>query len=227
MKPGGFIVLSLSAAITASLAGQPQTKCAPAAIGNKAAQDNPPFEIVSHKIDMDNYPMLDRPSAMSAENGDTPMTANERTASQRNRRYRSAHPEEMRTLGRLNSYVRVTDNARLVKVIVKNTGAKSIKAVEWDFAFQRYENGRLLSRYDVATKVEIKPGGQKTLKQKLPPGAKRCDIVRVAGKGNGSNNVIEMVCAEGFNYSSLLNQQQETISIKRIEYADGSVWQRP
>ena len=26
---------------------------------------------------------------------------------------------------------------------------------------------------------------------------------------------------------SLLKQKQETISIKRIEYVDGSVWQRP
>ncbi|HEU0178792.1 MAG TPA: hypothetical protein VFV58_31395 [Blastocatellia bacterium] len=133
----------------------------------------------------------------------------------------------MRTVGRLNSYVRVTDNARLVKVVVKNTGSKPIKAVDWDFAFPRYENGRLLSRYDVTTRVEIKPGGKKTLKQILPPGAKRCDIVRVAGRGNGSNNVIEMVCAQGFNYSSLMNQQQETVSIKRIEYVDGSVWQKP
>jgi hypothetical protein len=164
---------------------------------------------------------------MSAENSDTPMTANERSASQRNRRYRSAHPEDMRTVGRLNSYVRVTDNERLVKVVVKNTGSKPIKAVDWDFAFPRYENGRLLSRYDVTTRVEIKPGGKKTLKQILPPGAKRCDIVRVAGRGNGSNNVIEMVCAQGFNYSSLMNQQQETVSIKRIEYVDGSVWQKP
>jgi len=227
MKPIGFIVLSLATAIAASAAGQAQTTGAPATAGNKTPQDRPPVEIVGHKIDMDYYPMLDGPSAMSAENGDTPMTANEPSAGQRNRRNRSAHPEDMRALGRLNSYVRVNDNARLVKVVVKNTGAKPIKAVDWDFAFPRNENGRLLSRYDVTTMVEIKPGGKKTLKQRLPPGAKRCDIVRVAGNGNGSNNVIEMVCAQGFNYSSLLNQQQETISIKRIEYVDGSVWQKP
>ena len=169
MKPIGFIVLSLATAVAASAVGQAQTNGAPAGTGNKAPQDKPPVEIVSHKIGMEYYPMLDRPGAISAENGDMPMTANERSASQRNRRTRSAHPEEMRERGRLSSYTRVIDDAQLVQVVIKNTESKPIKAIEWDFAFPRYENGQLLSRYDVTTKVGIKPGGKETLKQNLPP----------------------------------------------------------
>jgi len=228
MKRAVFIVVPLAATIAASIAGQAQSKSDPTATGNKAPQDKPPVEIVSHKIGMEYYPMLDQPGAMSAENGDMPMTANERSASQRNRRNRSAHPEEMRERGRLSSYTRVIDDAQLIQVVIRNTESKPIKVVEWDFAFPRYENGQLLSRYDVTTKVEIKPGGKKTLKHKLPPGAKRCEVVKVVSDENQPEKIsaFEAVCGQGFHDPSLLNQKQETISIKRIEYADGSVWQR-
>jgi len=37
-------------------------------------------------------------------------------------------------------------------------------------------------------------------------------------------NRIEVVCARNFHYPPLLNLKHEPISIKRIEYADGSVW---
>jgi Haemolysin-type calcium binding protein related domain len=110
--------------------------------------------------------------------------------------------------------------------VVKNIGAKPIKVVEWDFAFLRYENGQFLSRYYVTTKVGIKPGGKKTLKHKLPPGAKRCGVVKVISDKNQPENFVafEAVCGKGFHDPSLLNQKQETISINRIEFADGSVW---
>lgn len=229
MKPARFIVLSLAATIAAFIAGQAQTKGAPAATGNKAPQDKPPVEIVSHKIGMEYYPMLDRPGAMSAENGDMPMTDNERLARQRIRNNRSViQPDEKRTSGRLRSYTRVIDDAQLVQAVIKNTESKPIKVVEWDFAFPRYENGQLISRYDVMTKVEIKPGGKKTLKHRLPPGAKRCEVVKVVSDENQpeKTSAFEAVCGQGFHDPSLLNQRQETISIKRIEYVDGSVWQR-
>ena len=230
MKRAVFIVVPLAATIAASIAGHGQTKSDPTATGNKAPQDKPPVEIVSHKIGMEYYPMLDRPGAMSAENGDIPMTENERLSRQRSRNNRPiAQPDEKRERGRLRSYTRVIDDAQLVQVAIRNTESKSIKVVEWDFAFPRYENGQLLSRYDVTTKVEIKSGGKKTLKHKLPPGAKRCEVVKIISDENQPEKIIafEAVCGQGFHDPSLLNQKQETISIKRIEYADGSVWQSP
>jgi hypothetical protein len=224
MEPARLITPALFVAIAATVAGQAQT-----AAGDKALVDKPPVEIVSYKIGVEYYPNLDRPSMtappMTAETGDMPRTASEPIA-RRNRGRFSIPPEERRSQGRLRSYTRVIDNAQLVQVVVKNTGSKPIKVVEWDFAFPRYENGQLLSRYDVMTKVEIKPGGKKTIKHKLPPGAKRCEVVKVISDENQPENIVafEAVCGQGFHDPSLLNQKQETISINRIEYADGSVW---
>jgi len=93
----------------------------------------------------------------------------------------------------------------LFQLIIKNTSAKSIKAVEWDFLFPHCENDQSVERYDVTTRVEIKPGGKKMLKSKLPSRAGRCDIPKVI---------------------SAKTAEQERFLIKRIEYVDGSVWQR-
>jgi hypothetical protein len=231
MKPDGLITLALFVAIAASVAGHAQTATTSSATDNKATADKPPVQIVSHKIGVEYYPMLDRPGMMSpqmtAETGDMPRPANEQNVRQSRSRF-SVPPEDRRARGRLRSYTRVIDNAQLVQVVVRNTGAKPIKVVEWDFAFPRYENGQLLSRYDVITKVEIKPGGKKTLRHKLPEGAKRCEVVKVVSEENQpeKTSAFEAVCGRGFHDPSLLNQKQETISIKRIEYMDGSVWPR-
>jgi len=231
MKPARLITLALFAAIAAPVAGQVQTATTPTAAGDKALVEKPPVEIVSYKIGVEYYPMLDRPSMtappMTAETGDIPRTDGEPIA-RRNRSRFSVPPEERRANGRLRSYTRVIDNAQLVQVLVKNTGPRPIKVVEWDFAFPRYENGQLLSRHDVITKVEIKPGSKKTLKHKLPPGAKRCEVVKVINDENQPEKTVafEAVCGQGFHDPSLLNQRQETISIKRIEYVDGSIWQK-
>ena len=235
MKSARLITLSLVIAIGAIVVGQAQTPNNPA-VTAAASSEKPPVEIISHKIGIEYYPMLDRPSLtappMTAEIGELPQTENERVARQRHRGNKNTAapiaPENARARGGQSSYTRVIDNAQLVQVVVKNTGSKPIKVVEWDFAFPRYENGQLLSRYGVTTEVEIKPGGRKTLKHKLPPGAKRCEVVKVISDENQPEKIsaFESVCGRGFNDPSLLNQKQETISIKRIEYADGSVWPR-
>jgi hypothetical protein len=227
-----LIACAIATAIASPIVGQSQTPANPAGVENKASADRPPVEIVSHKIGVEYYPMLDRPSMtappMNAETGDMPRTTPEQLARQGRGKY-GAPIEERRARGRLRSYTRVIDNAQLVQVVIRNTGAKPTKVVEWDFAFPRYENGQLLSRYDVTTKVEIKPGGKKTFKHKLPPGAKRCEVVKVISDENQpeKTSAFEAVCGQGFHDPSLLSQKQETISIKRIEYVDGSVWQRP
>ncbi len=205
-----------------------------------AAASKPPIEVVKHKIGMDYYPMLDRPSlttpSMSAENGDMPLSDAERAARQRGRNSGNqkmasapiAPGSDARSRGRLRSYTRVIDAAEYVQVELKNSNSKAIKLVEWDFAFPRYENGQLLLRADVKTNVEIKAGGKKTLKHQLPPNAKRCEVVKVLSDENQPDKIstFEAVCGAGFHDPSLLNQKQETITIKRIEFADGSVWTR-
>ncbi|MGE0129118.1 MAG: hypothetical protein AB7U82_13660 [Blastocatellales bacterium] len=231
MKPARLIALAVFAAIAASGAGRSQTTT-PTVTENKAPAVKPPVEVVSYKIGVEYYPMLDRPSGtappMTAETGDMPRTANEQMVRQSRGRF-SVPTEDRRSRGRLRSYLRVIDDAQLVQIVIKNTADRPIKIVEWDFAFPRYENGQLLSRYDVTTKVEIKPGGKKTLKHKLPLGAKRCEVVKVVSDDNQpeKTSAFEAVCGKGFHDPSLLKQKQETISIKRIEYQDGAVWLRP
>lgn len=236
MKLARLIAPPLFAAIAASAAMQTQSR-AQAAAENKAPTDKSPVEIVSHKIGAEYYPMLDRPSLtsppMTAENGDAPLTENERIArQQRNRGNKNVAapiaPEDRRLRGRLRSYTRVIDDAQLVQVVIKNISDHPIKTVEWDFAFPRYENGQLLSRFEVTTNVEIKPGSKKTLKHRLPPGAKRCEVVKVVSSEDEPEkvNTFEAVCGQGFHDPSLLKQKQETISIKRIEYQDGTEWRK-
>jgi len=235
MKLASLIVIALALATSTKTPAQKADSQSSAA--NKIAPEKAPVQIVSQKIGLDYYPMLDRPSLtspqMAAENGDVPLTENERMArQQRNRSNKNVAapiaPEDSRSRGRLRSYTRIIDEAQFVQVVVKNTETKPIRVVDWDFAFPRYENGQLLSRYDVTTKVEIKPGGKKTLKHKLPPGAKRCEVVKVISDANQpeKTRAFEAVCGQGFQDPSLLSQKQETISINRIEFADGSEWRR-
>ena len=68
------IAFTFVVAITASIAGQSQTKANPSAIENKASADKPPVEILSHKIGVEYYPMLDRESTTA------PPMAAEKTA---------------------------------------------------------------------------------------------------------------------------------------------------
>lgn len=229
MRPTKLIAFMLFAAAV-FVSAQAQTS-EPATTDNKR-----PIEIVKHKIGSDYYPMLDRPSlttpAMTAENGDLPITEAEQLARQRSRNPNNKvatapiAPGDSRLRGRLRSYTRVIDAAEYVQVELKNPDSKAIKSVEWDFAFPRYENGQLLLRFDVTSNVEIKPGGKKTLKHKLPAGAKKCEVVRVVSAETQPDKVttFEAVCGHGFQDPSLLDQKQETIIIKSIKYVDGSEW---
>src|SRR5215475_7956483 len=111
MKLAGLITLALSAAIAASVAGQTQTAPTPTANDIKAIADKPPVEIVSYKIGVEYYPMLDRPDMMApqmtADTGDMPRPVNEQLARRSRSRF-SVPPEERRTSGRLpSSYTRI------------------------------------------------------------------------------------------------------------------------
>lgn len=194
--------------------------------------DKPAIEILSFKIGNNYYPLLDRqPSNFSAEAVEAPQTEAEKLSRRNaqstrgNSTYNQSTPrgviapEDRRTRGRLQSTVRVIDLAEWVNVAVKNLSDKTIKMVEWDFAFPRREGEKVILRYEVSTKAEIKPGGKKTLKQPLPEGAMRCKVVMIS-----DGKAFESVCSKSFQDPSQF--PQESVSIKKIEYVDGSVWQR-
>lgn len=185
-----------------------------------------PVEILGFKIGSDYYPMLDnKPSPMAADNPDFPRLPSEVIARQNRRGERG---EETKARGKIRSTVKVLSDAQWVKLTLKNTGLQPIKALAWDFAFPRYEDGKLILRADVLSQIEIKPGGKKTLKQMLPSGVTRCQAMVVSADENANDKAktFEAVCGRGFNDPTQLKQMQETVLLKRIEFADGSVWQR-
>jgi hypothetical protein len=192
----------------------------------------PGLRIVNFKVGSDYYPMLDRPSSLSitADNPDYPRLEAERAQRQASRRGEvSERVEETKARGKLRSNVKIVDDAQWVQVAVKNEGPKTIKAVAWDFAFPRFEGDRLVLRYDVSSKIEIKPGQKKTLKQALPAGARGCEmvVVRADAGGNATKGYYGGVCGDPLAMRDPAAMNQEAVIIKRIEYADGSVWEWP
>lgn len=197
------------------------------------ATDKPALEIINFKIGNNYNPLLDRqPSPFSAETTELPQTEADKLARRNAQTNRSNStynqstprgviaPEDKNSRGRLRSTIRVIDLAEWVNISIKNLADKPIKAIQWDFAFPRYENGKVVLRYDVNNKAEIKPGGKKTLKQPLPQGAMKCKVVTIS-----DGKAFESVCSK--NFQDPTQAPQESVSIKKIEYADGSVWQRP
>lgn len=186
----------------------------------------PPVEVVSFKIEADYGQLLDRKgSIFTADDPDLPPTEVEKLNPRVNRR--SVRVDETRARGRLRSEIKVISAAQWLNVKIKNTSPKLIKSVIWDFAFPRYEGKQLLLRSEVISPVEIKPGRAKTLKYQLPVGAQRCQaiLVEAGAEQTEKAKTFEAVCGPGFHDPSAL--KQETVTIKRIEYADGSVWSRP
>lgn len=109
---------------------------------------------------------------------------------------------------------------------VFNRGAKTIKVIEWDFSYPRVVNHRAVLRHGARSKVKIAPGETKTLRTTLPKNRRPLcgpvviilGVIQPSLSGNPDCNVLN---------SMSVNQHQERVSIKRVEYTDGSVWQRP
>ena len=98
-------------------------------------------------------------------------------------------------------------NIYLYKVTVKNTGARLIKAVDWEFQFLHPETNELLGSRRVTSRVKLKPGKIQKLKVYLPqPPTKIVSVDQLDKK-----------------YQDQVKQQ---VVIHRIDYNDGSVWQR-
>jgi hypothetical protein len=90
---------------------------------------------------------------------------------------------------------------------VKNNGAKTIKTIVWEYVF-----------IDPNTGEEV--GNKKTTSSvKLAPGKSRELISRFASKPTHVVSVDQ-------SSKKLRDQLTEAVIIRRIEYADGSVWER-
>ncbi|PYS82138.1 MAG: hypothetical protein DMF67_13940 [Acidobacteria bacterium] len=96
----------------------------------------------------------------------------------------------------------------IYSVKVRNTGAQTILAVEWEYVFFDPDTKEEVGRHQYINKVKIRPGkgGDLSWVSTLPPAS----IIAVKKNGGAPNE----------RYS-------EQVLIRRVEYADGSVWQRP
>ena len=94
------------------------------------------------------------------------------------------------------------------KVFVQNTSNKTVKAIDWDYIFFNSNTQSETGRLELTSEEKIGPGKTKELNVMTPkPPAKTVSV-----------------------YSLDKNERQVLdgqVVIVRIEYTDGSVWQRP
>ena len=90
---------------------------------------------------------------------------------------------------------------------VKNAGAKIIEVVFWEYQFTELSNPQNVARRQFLCGVNIKPDKEKELLAFSVSGPS--DVISVGSLANKSGNLF-----------------QEKIVINRVEYADGSIWQR-
>jgi len=86
------------------------------------------------------------------------------------------------------------------RATVKNTGAKAIKSVEWDYVFVDPDGGKELRRYKLQSKQQVAPGATAAL-------------------------VKEVAISPDENTHHITTGRQ-TVQITRVEFADGTVWRR-
>jgi hypothetical protein len=87
---------------------------------------------------------------------------------------------------------------------VRNTGAKTIRVIDWGYTFLDPETRQELGRHLYTTKVKIRPGRDSELIGRSAKPQTSTVSVKNAGKELG-----------------------EQVVIYRVEYDDGSVWQPP
>lgn len=93
------------------------------------------------------------------------------------------------------------------RVTVKNTGTKTVTAIHWDYLFFDSDKGEQIGQHSFRQPVKIRPGKSMELigRSAFPP-------TRVLDAARAQQPRAEM---------------SEEISIRRIDYEDGSSWQRP
>ena len=90
---------------------------------------------------------------------------------------------------------------------VKNTGDKTIRSIAWEYIFINPETKVEISRFQCLNKIKINPG--KSANLMMSAAAPPSNIVDVSKLDKGQEQFIERII------------------ISRIEYSDGSIWQRP
>ena len=86
------------------------------------------------------------------------------------------------------------------RATVKNTSAKAIKSIEWEYIFFDPDGGKELKRYKLQSKQQVEPGATAAL-------------------------VKEVAISPDENTHHITAGRQR-VEITRVEFADGTVWRR-
>ena len=111
---------------------------------------------------------------------------------------------------RASSTIVVADRSvrYVYEINISNTGTKTIRELDWEYVFFNPATQSVVGNRRFTTEVNIRPGRSKRLvgHSTLPP-ATVVDVIQTSEQSRG--------------------QFAERVIIHRIEYTDGSVWQRP
>jgi hypothetical protein len=128
------------------------------------------------------------------------------------------HPDADTTDGRAAQLESIVQESRTLKpktvdgyaykIKLKNAGTKLIEILFWEYQFSELSNPSTMVRRQFLCGVNIKPGKEKEVLSFGLSGPS--DVISVGTLGDKSG-------------SSL----QENVVINRVEYSDGSIWQRP
>lgn len=94
------------------------------------------------------------------------------------------------------------------KIKVKNSGAKTIKTIDWEYQFLDPNSQEQVEQRTFTSGLRLAPGKTKVIEQRL------------------SRKPTQVVSADQLG-QKLRDQFTERVVINRIVYTDGSVWQRP
>ena len=93
------------------------------------------------------------------------------------------------------------------EITIKNNGAKRMRAVDWEFQFLHPETQEVLGSRRITSRVKLSPGKTEVVKAQL------------------FQQPTHIVWADQLGKKSR-DQFKEQVIIHRIDYADGSTWQR-
>jgi hypothetical protein len=104
----------------------------------------------------------------------------------------------------LKASIKVSAKA-LFSIAIKNTGTKVIKGLRFQFRFSNLDSGTEYAPYEKHLRVKIKPGEEQWLNSTVALPKAPDDLLKTINSGRNKND----------------------IQLLRIEYADGSAWNRP
>jgi hypothetical protein len=123
-------------------------------------------------------------------------------------------------LGKRENAAKMLEDAKLSKnaerprdgyryeVEIRNTGAKTIKLIDWDYIFLDPDTLKEVARHQFTSDDTVKPGKSKKISVfYLHPPVKTVSVKMLSKKN--------------------MAKFKEQVVLMRIQYSDGSVWQRP